>query len=76
MVGAVQRWRKQNEGEACSLWREVAEANRGVEESLAKLSKLASESGSRYAEVLERCAHETAAQVNTSNLQPPTGNPF
>ena len=70
MVGAVQRWRKQNEGEAGSLWREVAEANREVEESLAKLSNLASESRARYEEVLERCAHETAAQVGTSTLYP------
>ena len=63
MVGAVQRWRKQNEGEASSLWREVAEANREVEESLTKLSKLATESRTRYDKVLEMCAHETASQV-------------
>ena len=63
MVGAVQRWRKQNEGEANSLWREVAEANREVEESLTKLSKLATESRTRYEKVLEMCTHETASQV-------------
>ena len=64
MVGAVNRWRKQSEGEANALWTELAEANRKVEEILTKLSKLACESRTRYDKVLEMCIHETSSQVS------------
>eukprot|EP00249_Psilotum_nudum_P018359 c26763_g1_i1 orf=217-1722(+) len=55
MVGAVQRWRKDNPEKASVLWSQLAQANLDVEKGMLQLKQIAESDAIKYRWIIESC---------------------